>query len=428
MALFRKAIFWLHLATGVAAGLVVFVMSVTGVLLTYEKQVLAWANARAYDVSPPASGAARLGPEALLAGVLRAEEGRPTAVTWRAGEDRPVEVAFGREKTVFVDPYTGAVLGQGAAGVRAFFRGVTDWHRWLAAGDESRDRGKAITGAANLGFLFLVLSGFYLWWPRNWTRRVLRGVTWFQGGLSPKARDFNWHNVIGFWSCVPLAVVVASAVVISYPWASDLVYRSVGEEPPAARGPGGGAPRPGGEAPRGEGRSAAAGEGPRGGGGAAPGRGAAGGGAEAAPRLDGMDPLWATASRRVQGWRSISMQVPGEADAPVAFNIDRGTGGQPQKRATLTLDRATGDVVKWEPFSAGTPGRRLRSVLRFAHTGEVLGLPGQTLAGLVSLGAAVLVVTGISLSLRRLAAWRGRRRRLPGRAPAARPERVADPV
>ncbi|MET0396785.1 MAG: PepSY-associated TM helix domain-containing protein, partial [Longimicrobiaceae bacterium] len=150
--------------------------------------------------------------------------------------------------------------------------------------------------------------------------------------------------------------------------------------------------------------------------------------AEAAPPLEGIDPLWATASRRVQGWRSISMQLPGEADAPVAFNIDRGSGGQPQKRATLTLDRATGEVVKWEPFSAGTPGRRLRSVLRFAHTGEVLGLPGQTLAGLVSLGAAVLVVTGISLSLRRLAAWRGRRRRSPGRARAARPERVADPV
>jgi uncharacterized iron-regulated membrane protein len=415
MALFRKVIFWAHLATGVAAGLVVLVMSVTGVLLTYEKQMLAWANARAYEVSPPTPGAERLGPEALLAGVLRSEEGKPTAVTWRAGADRPVEVAFGRERTVFVDPYTGAVLGQGAAGVRSFFRTVTDWHRWLAAQGESRDTGKAITGAANLGFLFLVLSGFYLWWPRNWTRRVLRGVTWFQGGLSPRARDFNWHNVIGFWSCVPLAVIVASAVVISYPWASALVYRVAGEEPPAAQGPGGGAgggggggvARPGGEGPGGR---------------------AAAGGAEAAPALDGIDPLWATASRRVEGWRSISMQIPGEPDKPVAFNIDRGSGGQPHKRATLTLDRATGETVKWEPFSAGTPGRKLRSVLRFAHTGEVLGIPGQTLAGLVSLGAAVLVWTGISLSLRRLWAWRGRRRRIPGRARSNRRERVADPV
>src|SRR6185503_11868102 len=55
-----------------------------------------------------------------------------------------------------------------------------------------------------------------------------------------KARDFNWHHVFGIWSALPLAVVVATAVVFSYPWANDLVYRSVGEQPPQ-RGPRGGA-------------------------------------------------------------------------------------------------------------------------------------------------------------------------------------------
>ena len=48
--------------------------------------------------------------------------------------------------------------------------------------------------------------------------------------------------------------------------------------------------------------------------------------------------------------------------------------------------------------------------MRFAHTGEVLGIPGQTLAGLVSLGGVVLAWTGITLTLRRFAAWRGRQR------------------
>ena len=58
-------------------------------------------------------------------------------------------------------------------------------------------------------------------------------VVWFRGGLRGKARDFNWHNVIGLWCAVPLFVVVLSGVVISYPWASDLVYRVAGEAPPA---------------------------------------------------------------------------------------------------------------------------------------------------------------------------------------------------
>ena len=379
MRRFRTILFWCHLATGVTVGTVVLVMSVTGVLLAYEKQVLAWANAREYRVAPPSAGAPRLAPDELVARVRRVEAGEPTAVTWRAGAARPVEVAFGREKTVFVDPYTGAVLGQGAVKVRAFFRGVTDWHRWLAGEGVGRDRGKRVTGAANLGFLFLVLSGMYLWWPRNWARQALRSVTWFRRGLRGHARDFNWHNVIGFWSCVPLAVIVASAVVISYPWASDLVYRAAGEAPPP-RQPPGGAPSGGAQA-----------------------------GAEDV--LAGTGPLVAAARAKVPGWRTITMPVPKAADAPVVFNIDRGSGGQPQKRAALTLARGTGAEEKWEPFSAGTPGRRMRSILRFAHTGEVLGLPGQTLAALVSAGAAVLVWTGLWLSFRRLRAWLRRRER-----------------
>ncbi len=40
----RSTIFWIHLVCGVAAGLVVLMMSVTGVILTYERQVGAWAD------------------------------------------------------------------------------------------------------------------------------------------------------------------------------------------------------------------------------------------------------------------------------------------------------------------------------------------------------------------------------------------------
>ena len=65
--------------------------------------------------------------------------------------------------------------------------------------------------------------------------------------------------------------------------------------------------------------------------------------------------------------------------------------------------------MKSESFDDLGPGRRLRSWLRFAHTGEIYGLPGQTVAGLVSAGGAVLVYTGIALALRRLVAWLRRR-------------------
>jgi uncharacterized iron-regulated membrane protein len=93
----------------------------------------------------------------------------------------------------------------------------------------------------------------------------------------------------------------------------------------------------------------------------------------------------------------------------VVFAIDKGDGGQPQHRSTLTLNRATGEVVSFEAFSDQSLGRRLRSISRFAHTGEVLGLPGQTIAGLATGGAVVLVWTGIALTLRRFRGWVTRR-------------------
>ena len=36
----HRAIFWLHLLTGTLAGLVILVMSVTGVLLAFEPQIV----------------------------------------------------------------------------------------------------------------------------------------------------------------------------------------------------------------------------------------------------------------------------------------------------------------------------------------------------------------------------------------------------
>jgi uncharacterized iron-regulated membrane protein len=393
MKLFRKVLFWCHLTVGVVAGLVILIMSVTGVLLAYERQVTYWADTRNYHVAPPSPDATRLSVETLLA---KAREARPdttiTTVTMRAGETEPAAVGLagnpgagpGGGRTIFLDPYSGATLGEGSKGVHDFFHVLTDLHRWLGAHGANRNAARAVTGACNLGFLFIVASGIYLWWPRkrNWPQ--FKNILWFKRGLHGKSRDFNWHNVIGFWSFTPLFIVVLSAVVISYQWAGALVYRMVGESPPQQRGPG----QPPGNA--------------------GPQRGVTER-RDATPPLENLDGLWARAAQQVPGWRSLSLRMPNSPDAPLTFTIDQGDGGQPHKRAQLTLDPKTGEVARWEPFSSYTTGRKLRSFLRCAHTGEVAGLVGQTVAGLASLGGAFLVWTGISLALRRLRAWLGRR-------------------
>jgi uncharacterized iron-regulated membrane protein len=134
-----------------------------------------------------------------------------------------------------------------------------------------------------------------------------------------------------------------------------------------------------------------------------------------------LNALLARAAQQEPAWREISARLPESPRAPIAFGIDRGDGGQPQLRSTLTLDRA-GAVVSYEDFSSQTPARRLRSIMRFAHTGEVLGLPGQTIAGVATAGSVVLVWTGIALALRRGRSWLSRRARAPVGVPARDPQ------
>lgn len=358
-------------------------MSVTGLTLAFERQFTNWADTRDYIVSKPTPTASQLSVEKLLIKIDESRNATATSVTIRSEPNAPASIGFQSGAIVFVNPYTGEVLGEGAPRVRAFFRTIEDWHRWLGRRDENRSVGRAVTGACNLGFLFLVTSGFYLWWPSKWTKPLVRNVTWFKKGLLGRARYFNWHNVTGFWCAVPLFIIVLSGVVMSYSWANNLVYRIVGETPPA--------PRTASSSPTVQQR-------------------------DAPKRLDvvstsaGLDALLIRAEQQVSNWKSITVQIPSTANSPVTFSIDQGSGGQPQQRGQLTLDRTTGNIMRWEPFSSLTRGRQLRSFFRFAHTGEVAGVIGQSIAGLASFGAGFLVWTGLSLAWRHLRSWKARRR------------------
>lgn len=224
----RPVVFWLHLLVGMTAGTVIAFMSVTGVLLAFEPQITEWLERDRRIVVPPA-GAARLPLETLVARAREARpDVRPSIVTLRSDPAAALVVSFGRDGgALFVDPYRGTVLG-GFSRVHDFLHEVVEWHRWLGA----REVGRPITGAANLGFLGLVSLGVFLWWPRRWTAAGLRQVTRFDLSLRGRARNFNWHNVIGIWCAPVLFVITLTGLVMSYQWASDLLYRLTGSEPP----------------------------------------------------------------------------------------------------------------------------------------------------------------------------------------------------
>ena len=94
----------------------------------------------------------------------------------------------------------------------------------------------------------------------------------------------------------------------------------------------------------------------------------------------------------------------------MAFTITDANHWNKFARSQLTLDASTGAVVRWEPYAATSLGQKARGWVRYAHTGELGGWPGQVLAGAACLGGVFLVWTGLALALRRWLAWRGARR------------------
>jgi uncharacterized iron-regulated membrane protein len=329
MTRLRPVLFWMHFTAGAIAGGVVMVMSTTGVLLAFKPQVVAFVD---------------------------------------RGVRTPITVVDGATAR-YVDPASGAITGETDRRTQAFFKSVEAWHRWLAAADAHRATARAVTGACNLLFFVLAVSGPILWWPRRWSWQNVRSVLWFRRTATRRSRDFNWHNVAGIWMAPALAILTSTGVVMSYRWANDLLYRVAGSTPPAAAA-----------------RTAAAPRNP----------------ASAAPPTN-LGAVIARARATVPAWRSMIIRPPARGGAPAIVSISDRRSWNAFARSQLTIDARTGAVVKWEPYAASSRGQKLRGWARFAHTGELFGMPGQVVAAAACAAGMLLVWTGLALAVRRLA-------------------------
>lgn len=377
--MFRKAIFWAHLISGIVAGLVIFMMSFTGVLITYERQIENIFARADYIPTQQQGPTSKSIAELIEISQYRNLDFSPDTIVFTNHSGAPINLRQGRSASTLLNPYSGEEMQVGSAGLENFFRAVTGWHRWFNTSGEARSTARAITGACNLIFLFLILSGLYLWLPKTWRWVMFKiRLKLYAQPPSSKARDFNWHHAFGFWCAIPLAIIVATATVFYYDWANNLVYQIYGEEAPQRR-------------------SAQANQSSN----------------ENSDNtvfnsfnyLD-LDELYQRAreltDNSIGKWQTISLNLPAANEDQLVFSINQSLGGQPQKQFTLLLDRTTGEQISLRGLSDFSPGQQTRRIVRFLHTGEVLGLWGQTLAGIVSFTALLMVWSGLALAFRRL--------------------------
>lgn len=372
----RPALFWIHLVAGTISGLVIAVMCLTGTVLAFEKEIVAWSERDARRVDAPAAGIRPLSLAELQAALQTARpEFRPASIVLQNAPHAAVAFTAGRTGTLYVNPYSGEVRQPQSRAVADFMQAILTWHRYLGLqGEQSRPVGKLISGIANLAFFVLAVTGLYLWLPRQWSWRAIRPAIWFRQNATARARDFNWHNAIGFWTAPVLIVLTLTAVPISFRWGGELLYTLTGSPLPASGPQSSGAPPPTAPVP-------------------APPAGTA----PVAPDL-----LIAEATRLLPAWQTLTFR-PATAGAPAPAVVTVRELGSWPRTATTTLqfDPFTGKLLRRDGYADLNAARQIRAWTRFLHTGEAVGPIGQLLAGLASLGGLFLVYTGFALAWRR---------------------------
>lgn len=366
----RDIIFWVHLIAGVSAGLIILIMAVTGTMLAFRGEIIAFVERDVRQVQVPLDQSPLSIKDLLVQVRENYPDFKPTALVFKADPQASVMVNLGRDHSaVFVNPYTGKVIGEESS-TSHFLEQVESWHRWLAMEGKFKALGHNIKGVTNILFLIMIITGFYLWWPRNWKWKTLQASLQFNFKLKGNARDWNWHNVIGFWFAPFLIIITLTGVIMSYQWANDLLYRMAGNEPPAVMGEKEQQKNKKTEETKDKG----------------------------APT--DFDKILLVSKQQVPNWKVITFRLskPGN---PINISIEDQGSGYLHRRSQLTIDSASQEITKWEPYWEQNLGRQLRVWARYLHTGEAGGIIGETIAFFAAAAAIMLVWTGLAMAWRR---------------------------
>jgi uncharacterized iron-regulated membrane protein len=207
----RRALFQAHLWSGVAVGLYIFMISVTGSVLVYRNELY-----RATTPEPIISKGAgpRLTDDQLAEAARRAYPGyRVVRIARARNLDQAVDVWLRRGNTTrmrLFDPRTGNDVGDSVPTGIWLVSKLMDLHDNLLAGPT----GRQVNGIGALALLALAVTGLTIWWPgvKTWRRSltVHRGVGW---------KRFTWHlhSMVGFWSLAFTIIFGVSGLYLAFP-------------------------------------------------------------------------------------------------------------------------------------------------------------------------------------------------------------------
>lgn len=383
----------IHLYLGLTAGLVITISCLTGALLVFEKELTEAFNRDRYFVEPggarlpldkvatlvkqavPGAGIARIqvfadptralqvqleegkkgGPKE--GGERRGKTGKKEGAA-KAGEKEGAGPKKEKGRIAFVNPYTGKVI-ELYSYQQTFYYQVFSLHRWLLAGAV----GKLITGISTLIFLFILVTGIILWWPK--TRNIFRQRIKIKWDGNWKRVNNDLHIVLGFYTSIFLFVSVFTGLTWSFEWFNKALYASLGTSPKPSAAP----------------LSAPA--------------------VEANGKSISYETALAVAKHAVPDALFYSFTAP--KDSSAAFMVSLLPADALHEAATTTyyLDQFNGKVLSSQTFAQRNLGQQIRGTIKPLHTGAIFGTPSKIFALILALLGAIFPTTGTLMWLNR---------------------------
>lgn len=365
----RTLFFWFHLVIGCSAAIFIFLMSFTGVALTYERQVIQSAQKTDFPVAS-SENFRRLALDKIVYIAKSYPVEKAATISFSKQHNAPFVIKEGRKTLAYLNPFTGEEIAEPGRGTREFMGKLRAFHRWLTLDGKFSEAGRWVNGIANIIFFLLALTGLYLWLPAKFKQRAFKQkLTLTKTHPNKQARNYQWHNTFGFYMAPILIVVIFTAFFFSFKWPGKTLESLVSTDTKSF--------------PAGVVLTS-----------------------QISLKPLSTEELFVKVNKANPNWNTLSFLVANKALSLQVFDVDMGSGGEPQKKKSVYVDTLSGEFVAEKTFDDYSTYRKIRNYIRFLHTGEVYGLIGQTIAGIASLLACLLVYTGLMMSLRR---WKNSR-------------------
>lgn len=231
---FKQWIGKIHLWLGLASGLIVLLLSITGCIYVFAEEITDFLRSgemyveQVKETKLPVSRLWEetqnvLGPDKKINRVSVSKDPQRTIVFHCYEGVEGAITYFGGIKhyiSIYVDPYTGKVMGIYDEEMD-FFSIVKMLHWSLLL---NIPIGQQIIGWSTFIFVIMLITGIILWWPKNKSARKQR--LWFQWKDSTKWRRKNYdiHNIFGFYIATIAIIIAFTGMVWAFTWFQALVY------------------------------------------------------------------------------------------------------------------------------------------------------------------------------------------------------------